>query len=108
MLRSYHSLFLYLGYDNKADIWSLGITALEMAKGVAPYAQYAPMRILVLTIEEEPPSLKSYSDDKQRTGASFSKYFEDFYRKCLQKVRSLDYFTPSRFIIYLIWLYSCH
>ena len=77
-----------LGYDNKADIWSLGITALEMAKGVAPYAQYAPMRILVLTIEEEPPSLKSYSNDKQRTGAAFSKYFEDFYKKCLQKVRS--------------------
>ena len=83
---------LVSGYDNKADIWSLGITALEMAKGVAPYAQYAPMRILVLTIEEEPPSLKSYSNDKQRTGAAFSKYFEDFYKKCLQKVRSSPLF----------------
>lgn len=59
-----------------------------MAKGVAPYAQYAPMRILVLTIEEDPPSLKSYADDKQRTGAPFSKYFEDFYKKCLQKVNT--------------------
>eukprot|EP01041_Mallomonas_annulata_P007334 gene7334-14963_t len=73
------------GYDTRADIWSLGITALELAKGQAPYARYAPMRVLVLTIEEDPPSLKSYENDKQRTGVAFSKVFDDFYKKCLQK-----------------------
>lgn len=58
------------GYDNMADIWSLGITALELAKGYAPYAHFPPMRVLVLTIEEDPPSLKNYENDRQRTGVS--------------------------------------
>jgi serine/threonine-protein kinase OSR1/STK39 len=73
------------GYDNKADIWSLGITALELAKGYAPYARYPPMRVLVMTIEEDPPSLKSYKHNRQRNDAPFSNSFYDFYSKCLQK-----------------------
>lgn len=74
------------GYDHRADIWSIGITALELAKGFAPYSKFAPMRVLVLTIEEEPPSLRSYDSDRQpNNGPPFSKYFEEFYKKCLQK-----------------------
>lgn len=78
------------GYDYKADVWSLGITALELARGYAPYARYPPMKVLILTIQEEPPTLASYDeetgdeDDNGQT-ESYSKQFEAFVAYCLQK-----------------------
>ncbi|GLD92704.1 hypothetical protein PINS_up001283 [Pythium insidiosum] len=71
------------GYDYKADIWSLGITALELAKGYAPYARYQPMKVLLLTLQEDPPSLKSYDDDG--SGQQFSRHYKDMIKVCLQK-----------------------
>lgn len=86
------------GYDYKADIWSFGITALELAKGFAPYAYLSPMKVLLMTIQEEPPSLRSYSTEKSCTGnvlwcayvvssagESFSRSFKEMVRMCLQK-----------------------
>lgn len=71
------------GYDYKADIWSFGITALELAKSYAPYARFQPMKVLLLTLQEDPPSLRSYEDDG--SGHQFSRHFKDLVRLCLQK-----------------------
>mmetsp|Transcript_5954 Transcript_5954/g.6834 ORF Transcript_5954/g.6834 Transcript_5954/m.6834 type:complete len:419 (-) Transcript_5954:211-1467(-) len=71
-------------YDEKADIWSLGITALELAKGYAPYARLNPMAVMIQTIREDPPSLKSY-EDYPKTKGKFSRQFKEIIALCLQK-----------------------
>jgi serine/threonine protein kinase len=79
------------GYNYLADVWSLGITALELAKGYAPYAKYAPMKVLILTIQEDPPSLASYNDDYEddeeevEVTEQYSNAFTSFVDMCLQK-----------------------
>ncbi|XP_075163975.1 serine/threonine-protein kinase msn isoform X7 [Haematobia irritans] len=46
-------------YDNRSDLWSLGITALEMAESQPPLCDLHPMRALFLIPRNSPPRLKS-------------------------------------------------
>ncbi|KAJ8254754.1 hypothetical protein GJAV_G00197000 [Gymnothorax javanicus] len=63
-------------YDYRSDIWSLGITAIEMAEGAPPLCDMHPMRALFLIPRNPPPRLKS---------KKWSKKFIDFIENCLIK-----------------------
>ena len=83
------------GYNEKADIWSLGITALELARGYAPYSKYAPMQVLIKTIREPPPSIKSYVDPPGGPKLPEpSDKFNKFVARCLQKDPRLRCVAP--------------
>ncbi|XP_066535444.1 STE20-like serine/threonine-protein kinase isoform X2 [Hoplias malabaricus] len=64
-------------YDYKADIWSLGITLIEMAQIEPPNHEMNPMRVLLKIAKSEPPTLMQPS--------RWSPEFSDFLRKALDK-----------------------
>ncbi|KAK7293974.1 hypothetical protein RJT34_16857 [Clitoria ternatea] len=67
------------GYNFKADIWSFGITALELAHGHAPFSKFPPMKVLLMTLQNAPPGL-DYERDRK-----FSKSFKQMIASCLVK-----------------------
>lgn len=64
------------GHDAKADVWSLGITAMELANGEPPHANVHPMKVLFQIPKQSAPRLE---------GGNWSKEFREFVAQCLTK-----------------------
>ncbi|WRT70607.1 uncharacterized protein IL334_007605 [Kwoniella shivajii] len=65
-------------YDQKADIWSLGMTLLELAHGSVPGAKYKANKVLSHTVSDPPPTL-------DRSIGGYSRLMKDFIDSCLNK-----------------------
>ncbi|XP_070831816.1 STE20-like serine/threonine-protein kinase [Chaetodon trifascialis] len=64
-------------YDYKADVWSLGVTLIELAQIEPPNHEMNPMRVLLKIAKSDPPTLMQPS--------RWSPEFSDFLRRCLDK-----------------------
>ncbi|ESO82465.1 hypothetical protein LOTGIDRAFT_134504 [Lottia gigantea] len=89
---------LEYNYDVRCDIWSLGITAIELADGHPPLSDFDPRRALFKIPRNPPPTVK--------TPTEWSENFLDFIKKCLIKDFEKRPFTEEllqhRFITQLI------
>nr|CAD7262863.1 unnamed protein product [Timema shepardi] len=68
-------------YDNRSDLWSLGITALEMAESQPPLCDLHPMRALFLIPRNPPPRLKSKKWAKRFHGFIETVLVKDYHQR---------------------------
>ncbi|XP_063990242.1 serine/threonine-protein kinase mig-15 isoform X10 [Diachasmimorpha longicaudata] len=68
-------------YDNRSDLWSLGITALEMAESQPPLCDLHPMRALFLIPRNTPPRLKSKKWAKKFQGFIETVLVKDYHQR---------------------------
>jgi serine/threonine protein kinase len=79
-----------MSYDYKTDIWSLGITCIELAERDPPHNEVSPQRVLFRILKsEEEPGLKEPS--------KWSADFKDFLSKCLKRDQFVR-FTSSQLL----------
>jgi len=86
------------GYDEKVDIWSLGITALELAFGLPPYAEYPRMKVMILLLESDPPGVHCYDGAQKEMSKAFIKFVDMCLKKRPEKRATAAELRKSKFI----------
>lgn len=86
-------------YDYKVDIWSFGITLIEMAQMEPPNHEMSPMRVLLKIQKSDPPTLEQPS--------RWSREFNDFIAKCLVKDPAHRPTAEQLLKVCCIYFFSC-
>jgi serine/threonine protein kinase len=81
---------MYQYYDHKSDTWSLGITAIELAEGVAPFSSLVELEKIKQAVFQQPPPTVSNK-------AKWSTFFISFLESCLMK-NPIERLTPTQLL----------
>ena len=89
-------------YDNRADVWSLGITAMELFKGIPPFAGFDPMEVLIMTVQGDAPSFERYKYPSDiKPSSNFCRFIGNVLKKevaqryTIDKVLSFNWITSN-------------
>lgn len=85
-------VIMEMGYDCKADIWSLGITAIELVMGQPPNSELHPMKALFHIPKSPPPRLEG----------NFSREMKSFVAACL--IKRADHRPSARELLQHRWI----
>ncbi|CCF59154.1 hypothetical protein KAFR_0G01200 [Kazachstania africana CBS 2517] len=79
------------GYDEKVDIWSLGITTYELLKGVPPLSKYDPVKVMTSLVKRKPPKLHGPYNDFTKSFISFCLIKDPKLRPNVQNLLKTDF-----------------
>jgi serine/threonine protein kinase len=77
-------------YDSSSDIWSFGITALELTQGRPPRSRESSSKVLVKIVQDDPPGL-----DREAGQYKYSRAFKEVVESCLVKDPSKRFATEN-------------
>lgn len=92
------SVVLKLFIHGQADIWSLGITALELYKGYPPYAHYEAVEVMIRTGQGDPPSFNSYPPSSRSPSKAFRSWIAGVLKKDPTQRLTIDQVLSHSFL----------
>lgn len=90
------------GYDNKIDVWAIGITAIELADGKAPFEDMHPTRALFQIVRNPPPTVYRPANWSENLNDFISEYVINQIWKSLYREQTSCEWNDARIIVWYV------